>query len=83
MQPRTYHADLFTTILPAVQQCGSGEGVRMVGCGSHVPIVPSKDPVLKIRLSDLRYVMKRRYMLRHVVCGVWYVVLPFVLNRLE
>ena len=24
------------------------------------------DPVLKIRLSDLRYVMKRRYMLRHV-----------------
>ena len=37
-----------------------------------LPLSPSQThmqaPVLKVKLSDLKFVMKRRYMLRHMVC---------------
>jgi hypothetical protein len=29
-----------------------------------------QEPVLKLQLSELKYVTKRRYLLRHVVCSL-------------
>ena len=68
------------------QPFNNAEPVSVCVCvvGGEGVCAVSQEPVLKVKLSGLQYVMKRRYMLRHVVrCKTIYQTPPLTLQYMQ